>query len=171
MFNNLHMMLDLETLSLQPNARILSIAVVSVNRPEDYFYRKIKFEENTVFDVDTETLNWWNTQDPLVKQEAFSGQEYLRAVLEDFCKWFPSDAHIWAKGADFDFPILGYALNYYGFKPPWFYRNKWCFRTLHNMFPDIKSPANQMKHSALADAMTQAAHLAEIMKTTPQFGW
>lgn len=172
MFNKLHVMVDIESLSTNSNARILSLAAVSVNNLSQNMYEKILVEENPHFDVDANTLIWWNKQDPAVKEEAFSGKTQLRDALDNFCRWFPADAVIWAKGIEFDVAVIKYALHYYGLNPPWHYRNVGDYRLLARMYPEFPIPGEwKGKHGALSDAMMQAAHLQEIMKNTPSFGW
>jgi DNA polymerase III epsilon subunit-like protein len=172
----LHVMVDLETLSTKPTARILSIGACYVNYEDPakgpVFYHRIKIEENPVFDTDFGTLAWWNKQNPETKAEAFSGVEDLVHVLAKFQAWFPSDACIWSNGANFDIPVLSHAFGFYGLKEPWSYKNTRCYRTLKEMFAKtVVSDTNPNKHNALTDAIVQAMHLQKIMQSSPQYNW
>jgi len=62
---------------------------------------------------------------------------------------------IWSHGASFDIPILDYALRAASIKTPWAYNSVRDTRTLFSISPPEKIE-NELKHSALADAVAQA---------------
>jgi DNA polymerase III alpha subunit (gram-positive type) len=165
-----HVMLDLETLSLKPNAVILSIGATAVGREQDGFYRKLGTFYFPVggFDIDRNTLAWWNEQSPEAKAEAFSGKADIKEVLHEFRDWFPADAIIWANGAAFDIPVLTYAYGYFGMQVPWNYKNVACYRTLANLFDcsNYQEPEGRetVAHISIADAKWQAHKLEWILR-------
>jgi len=164
-------MLDVETLSTRSNAKILSIGALAFTIPvggEDLtFYKRIdpnSYKPND-FHSSQETLDWWNTQPEEVRQEAFGGHLYILDVLFDFYDWFPKDAIVISNGADFDIPIVQTAYEIYYTKAPWNYRNKLCYRTLKNLFPEVEVPTVQgvTKHNAIDDCIIQTSHFRAII--------
>ena len=110
-----HAMVDLETISTNMNATILSLGGVKFNpynnnEPNKPIYIKPDVDEQAIYDrdVDDETIKWWGKQSKIVQEEAFSEDD--RLSLNDFCfelnKWLVGVDVIWAQGSGFDMTIL-----------------------------------------------------------------
>lgn len=73
---------------------------------------------------------------------------------------------VWAKGADFDFPILTNATRAYGILEPWHYRNKNCLRTWQNeavrLGMVLGKPDND--HDAYSDCIGQIRILEHVRR-------
>lgn len=169
---NIDVMVDLETLSTQHNAGILSIGATTFNHEgmKRTFYEKVAVGclERDGFHVSRSTLDWWNKQDPDTRAEAFSGKKELIDVLVELGGYLlalETPINLWGNGSDFDNVILTNAYDRFGISLPWSYKNNRCYRTLKSLYPQILPPAmirGGMKHNALDDAKYQAAHAEGI---------
>ena len=171
MHNSIDVMLDLETTGIAAGCGILSIGACTFSL-ENTFYQKIQYQSNCLLGLkdDYSTLAWWNKQDPAAREEAFSGTESILTALGKFSDFLrsldaPNDKiFIWGNGADFDLPILSAAYNHASMKLPWAPFNGRCYRTLKNLYKDVKIKRSGMKHNALDDAKNQAVHAHEILQ-------
>lgn len=172
--NELHLMLDLETASTQPNAAILSIAIVpfspdaSQPAPEvNTFYEVTNFASCLLEgdDIDKDTQRWWMRQDAAAKMEIIAHQGApVRNVISDIYNHLCYLAEqyelvVWSQGIDFDFPILEHAIKKY-VEPremPYAYWNKRDVRTILKCsnvdYRNIERTGTA--HNALDDCLTQ----------------
>ena len=137
----INIVVDVETLSLESDAAIISIAAVPFNpvvdelnsfdvfqvRPEgaseplSEFYEVVNATSCALqgMHIDMETVNWWSRQKPEAKAELLSRQplnigEAMNAFhnyLEGMKKAYDADIVMWSQGSDFDFPIIANAYN------------------------------------------------------------
>lgn len=166
-------MIDLETLGTKAGCALLSIGACSFDGKET-FYRTIEPDSNNRFGLsrDADALAWWNKQFQSVREEAFSGTTSVNIALLEFGDWFRKlertngSAYIWGNGADFDLPILQAAYVACDIAVPWKPFNGRCYRTLKNLYKDIKMAKMGVldKHNALSDAVAQAAHASAILR-------
>lgn len=176
-----HIMIDLETLSTLPNARIVAIGAVKFNTDigvYDRFYKSIitptllddqNFIDENGFHVSKDTLAWWKQQSP----EASAVLHDANATTIDdaltlFTNWVMENArarednHLWGNGASFDNVILSSAYRLRDMEQPWRFWNDRCYRTVKSMFPYIDCARIGVHHNALNDAETQAEHLIKM---------
>jgi exodeoxyribonuclease VIII len=172
-----HIMLDLETHGQAPGCAIVSIGACTIGDGQDRrtFEAVIDWRscEAVGLTTDASTIEWWSKQPAAVRRamdEAMSGTARpLQQVLVSFraflAQW-PS-VNLWSNGADFDIPILAVAYQKaLGVQPPWQFFNNRCYRTIKNLAPELKiSRGHGQAHSALHDAMNQAEHLEQLLKT------
>jgi hypothetical protein len=166
-------MLDLETTGVYAGCGILSIGAVTFDGNTS-FYDKISLDSCHSFGlVDLpDTLTWWDKQDAEAREEAFSGMTNLVEALGGFSDFLQvvrnmtgKEVFLWGNGADFDLPILAAAYRVVGMRQPWETHNGRCYRTLKNLFYEVKAdPFDGMKHNALADAKHQARHALKILR-------
>lgn len=167
-------MVDLETLSTENNAAIVSIGAVAIVNgalgPE--FYRSIRPESSQEFGlhVSMQTLKWWLEQSEdarfvLTDPDAIS----LDAALMEFTAYLNQfeKVRIWGNGATFDNVILREAYKATGQTPPWKFYNDLCYRTMKSMIQIPQSTRVGVHHNALDDAIHQAKHLIAIMQALP----
>lgn len=191
--DDVHIMLDLETLDTEPTAAIVSIGAVAFSplEPpgqwahlspslvfpsgvESRFYRSIIVSDAMKYGtVGGDTLTWWAGQEDSARISAFHGSYFLADALAAFAWWvgrvgkFP---YIWCNPAHFDFTILENAYRKTGIKVHkcWDFRAGRCYRTFRHlfepMFPDLKFEEPKVKHHALEDAMAQAKHMQKIVQ-------
>ncbi len=166
--NKNNIMVDIETLSTDSNALILSIGAVKFNETiTDHFYTTISIESSLKVNrlIDASTIEWWMLQDDKARA-LFSDPNKLDLyyALLNLKTWLGSYPIIWGYGASFDNVILENAYKVLNIETPWFYKNSLCYRTLSTIYPNIKFIFEGVKHNALDDAKTQAVHLIKILK-------
>lgn len=172
-----HIMVDLETLSTLPNARIIAIGAVKFNpvNVTDKFYQAIALPEGVELDLDTtdfegfhsssSTLQWWSQQGNEARA-VFSDPAAVQisTALLDFSRWAQidsakSDIRIWGNGASFDNVILSTAYRLCELEQPWEFWNDRCYRTAKNLNRDVGINRRGVYHNALDDADSQAQHI------------
>jgi len=168
--------IDIETLSLKPNATILSIGAVLFDplTGETGAELHIACASAQGRDVDTSVLDWWAApKQKAAKAElaAFLKREPYRLdlALEKLARFIErhQPKHIWGNSPSFDLAILADAYRQYGMPVPWpFWIERDC-RTLLNACRqisgiDLKKQVETAgtAHSALADAVYQARYVS-----------
>jgi hypothetical protein len=157
----MNVVIDIETLSLRPNAIILSIGAVADSG--ETFYTELNWGAQLMAarHVDARTAIWWGKQ---TEQAPLLGEVFLWDCLEDLNQWLADydkdKLYIWARGPQFDIVISGRCLP--GMRPgiPWKYKNVRDVRTaLHlSTVTDLFDPTR--KHHALDDAIADMKNLA-----------
>ena len=176
-----HIMLDLETLDTATSAAVLSIGAVAfdphTNALGDRFYVEMTEDVGTQQargrTISGDTVRWWMQQDVLAKR-VFAvpppdGVERVNTfeALSRFGLFVAAngdrDVELWGNGADFDNIILAAAYAAHGQPQPWGAWNGRCYRSLKGLRPGIKLRRTGTHHDALDDAISQAAHAAELL--------
>ena len=173
----LNVMVDIETVGTKPGCGILSIGACTFGVPEgtlkECFY--IQISEFSLHDRDfifePATIDWWRKQPHEAFAEAFSGTVNIEQAMLAFRNFIETwmkthNVLLWGNGSDFDVVILRAAFDKLGLEFTLPYYNHRCFRTLKNLFPNIKSEVAPvgLKHTAIADAINQANHAEAILK-------
>lgn len=174
-----HVMVDLETLSTAPNARIIAIGAVKFEPGEgvyDNYYQAIKtprledldqidWIDDDGFHVSKASLQWWKEQTDRAQMVFIDPNAIpIADALDSFTKWVTSEEpadkiRLWGNGASFDNVILASAYRLCNKEQPWRFWNDRCYRTVKNMYPMIPTQRLGTHHNALDDAATQATHL------------
>lgn len=178
-----HIMIDLETLSTLPNARIVSIGAVKFGDQGVYdrFYLSFKmpalmlegqsFVDDEGFHVSKETLAWWKQQSPEANAVMHDPLAvWIDSGLKAFADWAVAgtraeDIRMWGNGASFDNVILSSAYRIRNLDQPWRFWNDRCYRTIHRMHKDVAVERIGVHHNAVDDAETQALHLLKLPVT------
>jgi exodeoxyribonuclease VIII len=166
-------MVDLETLSTESNACILSIGAARFfprgTGIMDHFEVFVDPKSCTAAGlvIDADTVMWWmhGDQDGARKELMACPRLPLRTALLMFMEWLKGDRPVWGNGAIFDNVILRNAYKAAGLGVPWSYWNDRCYRTMKSQYPDVKMVRKGTHHSAAADAVSQAVHLQAIFKS------
>lgn len=169
-------MLDLETLSVRPNAVIVVIGAIKFNRYDELpekidekclrnlntFYERVHIEscQELGMCIDDATLSWWEAQDKDAKHEALQNPKRLplKTALAKFSKWFGTESYtkIWGNGSSFDCTILGEAYKRCNMTPPWKF---WMERDLRTILDigriRVSDLPQYKKHHALYDCYRQ----------------
>ena len=176
---NMHISLDIETLSTNCNAVILSVAAVKFDIDTDqiisHYYSIIDMNStiNNNFHIDPDTIKWWMTQNENAKKIFFTNEfKPLQTVLIELSR-FCLDTDIlpegvWGNGAVFDNGILKNAFESLNMKLPWSYKKDCDLRTLKllseklqiNWYDNVEFIGEQ--HNALDDAIYQAHVISYI---------
>ncbi len=169
-----NIMLDLETMGTSPNAAIVAIGAVKFDPDTgelgDKFYMRVSLRSSTRYGgvIDADTVYWWLGQSEEARNELTkAGGEPLDFATKEFLTFAGLDKNLclWGNGSDFDNAILASAYLSVGWnKPFWNPFNNRCYRTVKNLFPDIKLERTGTHHNSLDDAISQAEHLCRIFK-------
>jgi len=166
-----HLMVDMETLSVTPQAVILSIGAVIFNPYHeghtDEFYLKVTLDDQDQLgrEIDPKTIDWWSKQDPAIMEEAFdeTGRILLSESIERFHKFAWGCDAFWSHGATFDLVILENIYKSFNKGLPWNYWQLRDTRTLFDLGFDPEMPQNS-KHDALQDAIRQAIGVQNVYR-------
>ena len=167
--SRIHISLDLETLSTESTAAIVQIGAKQLYSDNTFCqYISPQSAERAGGTVSTETLEWWNKQDPTVRAVVMGGTRTHYEVLDSFDIWVHQlcdgdydRVYLWSNGADFDLPILRNAYELYS-SYPFNFRNHRCYRTLIAEF-NMPRTKSQVAHNALSDAVAQAVDLEKVL--------
>lgn len=171
-------MLDLETMSVRPDAAIVAIGAVAFDRTDPSrtwptFYERVDLSSSMAAGgaVDGATVRWWLQQSESARAEVSARDAaHIAAVLSLFSAWIDSlgdraKVLMWGNGADFDNVVLRSAYERLMLEAPWSWWNNRCFRTLRKERPEVAEPpqaAGHVEHHALDDARQQVEHLLAI---------
>lgn len=169
-------MLDLETMSVRPDAAVVAIGAVAFDRAaarilsEFYVRVDLASAQRCGGHLDADTVIWWLQQSEAARAELWhADRRDLMVALLEFQRWIKSVAEaetvkVWGDGSDFDNVILASAYRSAYLEQPWRWWNNRCFRTLRKQHPGIEAPAldDLVEHHALSDAKHQALHLFAI---------
>jgi hypothetical protein len=164
-----HMMVDLETMAVSPNAVVLTLGAVHFNPYgngySDKLYLRFDLDDQDKLgrEIDPNTLEWWAKQDPKVMEEAFSPDDRIPLVdaMEQFHKFAWGCTAFWAHGSLFDIAILENIYRQLVRTPPWQYWQIRDTRTLFDLGWDPDMP-QASKHDALQDAIRQSVGVQNI---------
>jgi hypothetical protein len=164
-----HMMLDMETMAVSPNAVVLSLGAVHFNPWGNGYGEKIYFridlddQDKLNREIDPNTIEWWSKQDPLIMEEAFSPDNRVPLVdaMDQFHKFAWGCDAFWSHGATFDLVIIENLYRQLGKGLPWQYWQLRDTRTLFDLGFDPDMPKGG-KHDALQDAIRQAVGVQNI---------
>ncbi|WP_026601448.1 3'-5' exonuclease [Methylomonas sp. 11b] len=168
------LMIDLETLSTQPNAAIVSIGAcmfdLATGEIGAEYYQAIQLKDNAKNGhISPETVAWWMKQ-PYDAKTVFwdKNAKTINEALMDFTVFRQKHQAktIWGNGASFDCVILRSAHQAHGFVT-WQYWQERDTRTLVDVAERLcnenvtKTTAfDGEKHNALADAKHQARYIS-----------
>jgi hypothetical protein len=177
-FTNL--MLDLETLSTQPNSVIVTIAAVkfSFDHPEEETFQvnlNPKEGKELGLHIDPDTVEWWRNGD----REAMlawmrSPTSYTDGVtkfhdwlFQDTNSFNPEKAKVWAQGIDFDMPIMRSSFSVIDKKMPWPFWNQCDSRTIFTVAKFNTKQAERVGqyHNAVDDCRTQISWLKHVLQS------
>lgn len=182
----INIVLDLETLSTQEDAAILQIGccIPLFDRKNVPLGLSCEFEVTISYDaalrsefhMSSETLQWWENQNPSTRKIVFSGQNSYADAFDQFKFWIDSlksggaDVAIWGHGSDFDNRLLSYSLDSLGYHNVWSFRNNRDLRTIRALFPIPETATktltvgeDEIKHTAIGDARYEAKLLNYIV--------
>jgi DNA polymerase III alpha subunit (gram-positive type) len=166
-------MVDLETLGLEPGASIISIGAVwfTEHGLGDEFYRSVDLAscQDYGLEIDADTLDWWLHLDAGL-QDQLKGGDDLPDVLFEFREFYTGADEIWAFSPSFDCEILGHAYEQTEMAKPWTYRDERDARTIAALptAPDVDRDGDE--HHALDDARHQARMVSQVMADISQEG-
>jgi len=162
-------MVDIETLGLDPGAAILSIGAV---RFDGYgtgaeFEASISLEscQEHGLEIDAGTLEWWLSQDDEVAG-VLSGGDDIDDALAEFAGFLVDVDEVWANSPSFDCAMLSAAFDAVDMETPWEFYQERDVRTVKNLpgAPDVGMEDGESEHDALDDARQQARLVGEMLR-------
>ena len=168
-----HAMIDLETLSTNPDATILTVGGVKFNpysftEPSQGMYFRVDVDSQTAMgrDVQQETIDWWATQPKEISEEALGDKNRisLDEMVKTINKWSVGVDVFWCQGPLFDYAILQDIYKQLGNPVPW---NFWQIRDSRTLFSLVPRDPNEIRkeaHNALADCYFQAKKVQKVFK-------
>lgn len=173
----LPIMVDLETLSTKSNAAVIEIALVPFSLREDlgHFTALINMNDSAAyeeFSIDQDTVDFHEKTSDILTASSASPVGVVGAGVDAF--YYLSnlaqtyEIHLWARGKDFDIPILTNFLRTVNTpEMPWDFWNTHCLRDLAKLYSEVKAPATNT-HRALADAINQVNHIRKLAAFCPR---
>lgn len=169
-------MLDLETLSTFPNAAVIAIGVVIREDGQTHKQARSWFIDRdfVIGHEDPATIEWWNAQDPRVKNQVFGGNQLPKEALQELNGFLRSNGinpenggdgyRCYASPAMFDFPILRHQYQMLGISPAWHWRSERCLSTIKKEIRDhfnIEIPdfTPDLAHHPVHDCLSQFQEL------------
>jgi len=166
-----HLMVDMETLAVTPNAVVLSLGAVHFDPHQtgytDSIYFKIDLDDQDKLnrEIDPNTIDWWAKQDPKIMEEAFSPENRIPLIdaMNQFHKFAWGCQTFWSHGATFDLVIIESIYKQLNKTLPWNYWQLRDTRTLFDLGWDPEMPKGN-KHDALQDAIRQSVGVQNIYR-------
>lgn len=164
------LMLDIETLSSQPNAAVIAIGLVAFNQEEILNECEILIDPQfTPGHRNPDTLDWWHDQDSRVFRKMMSGGEYPWDACDqfvDFCNQYKK-APMWANPPTFGISIMRHLFKVYDKEFPIHFTRERDFRTIKKMAERVgvdysEAYEERDAHDAVDDAKVQARALQLI---------
>jgi hypothetical protein len=170
----LDVMLDLETMSTDPNAAIIAIGAVefdiATQEIGERFYAVIDLASSVKSGglIDASTVLWWMKRSDEARAEFANGGESIEVTLRNFSAWIGArgrreDVRVWGNGAAFDNVVLATAYRRSEIQQPWLVWNDRCYRTVKGLNRAVKMQRMGTHHNAVDDAESQARHLLALM--------
>ncbi len=170
----IHAMIDLETLSTNPNATILTVGGVKFDpytktEPSQGMYFRVDVDSQTKQgrDVMQETLDWWATQPADIRDEALGDEDRISLddAIKTINKWCVGVDVFWCQGPLFDYAILQNLYHQMKTPVPW---NYWQIRDSRTLFSLVPKDPNEKRtglHNALEDCYFQAKKVQKVYET------
>lgn len=166
-----NVMVDLETLDVQPSAVVLSVGMVPFDFYKGplgkgvYFVLSRYRQEENGRTVSPDTAAWWSKQTAPatdVLLESTNAYRDVASELRQIADYMGPNPAVWGNGADFDNTILASLYRTFKVQLPWSHRNSRCYRTVkalaEQVNPHMVVPKRLgVAHNALDDAFYQAA--------------
>ena len=164
-----HLMLDLETLSVAPDAVILTLGAVQFDPfgkgVIDELYIRIDLDEQETLkrSIDPSTIDWWAKQNPEIMEEAFSPDNRIKLTdaVDQFHRFTQGCNRFWSHGAVFDLMIMENLYRQLNKPFPWKFWDLRDTRTLFDLGFNPDMPKGSL-HNALEDAKRQAIGVQNV---------
>ncbi|WPR97302.1 3'-5' exonuclease [Klebsiella aerogenes] len=180
--DNIHVMVDLETMGNKQDAPIVAIGAVvfdpATGSIGESFYKVVSLESSVNWGakMDPSTVIWWLKQSSearsaIVNDDAIPLHDALLQFGEFIFENIPGGrkkAQVWGNGASFDNCILRSSFDFIAEEYPWEYWNDRDVRTIVELGkaigidPKKTIPFEGERHNALADAIHQARYVSAI---------
>lgn len=173
----LDVMLDLESMGLDPDSAVVAIGACEFDLEAleigERFYCTVDLGDAVShgLKMDPGTVKWWLKQGDKARNEITRAQLTLVAGLGLFSDFLAqcgptNDVRVWGNDPAFDNAMTQHAYRAAGLDVPWKFWNNRCVRTFRAFWPSILADERDgVHHNALDDAIDQAKHLIKIRRT------
>jgi hypothetical protein len=176
-------MLDAEMISTERDGALVNIAAVMFDIATETVGAEFSQRSHLATSVrdggtmSASTVMWFMRQSDAVRDQVWNGGEDIRDVLRDLAIWLGQQAgrneqgtpraRMWGNSARFDIGILESAYKRAQIPVPWYWSNERCFRTVHNLNPQVVydiAEKGSGAHDPLVDCKFQIEHLFKIKR-------
>jgi hypothetical protein len=167
-----HAMIDIETLSTDPDGQILTIGGVkfdpfSTEPTHSHFYYRFDIDEQEAAGrtQSESTLEWWGRQSDAAQEESFNPVDRTdcQTILQALKKWYVGCDAVWSHG-QMDIEMLQHMCGQYDMPYPWAFYQIENSRTLINrMARDPRKDITFVAHHALEDCKVQVTALRQTL--------
>ena len=174
-----HVMVDIETMGVNPNAPVMSIGWVRFDKDgvdrasakEVHLSLDIEIKSGAV--VDASTIKFWMKQPDDARRrlfrpddvESYDSPSDSLYVFRNALPYGDDLLGIWGNGANFDNVLLRQCYERHHIPVNWPFYKERCFRTLKTLLPNVAAPPfTGIKHGAMDDAVHQAEHAVLILQ-------
>lgn len=165
------LMIDIETLSLRPDAFVTQVGYVVADLDTGKQFlppTNLWLTDDQTGDKDMDTIRWWMTQEKAVAKTVFDAKtrttpDGVFSVFKGLVDHLPG-LTVWGSPAMFDLPIL---TSMWGGRKPWKYNMERDMMTLYKELDPhglLKPPPNNMAHDAASDAAWQMDYLLALRR-------
>lgn len=165
-------MIDIETLGVEPGSVILNIGAVEFDPKTGQFGKELYVRINIAdsqkhgMTISGDTISWWmNKTSTEARLQSFGpGQTSgLTNALWQLYQ-FANGKKVWSHGPAMDVVLIEYACRAVEVKIPWSYGAVRCTRTIYDLAGVSADHSKGTHHNALDDAKAQAAAVIEGYK-------
>jgi len=163
-------MLDIETLGIEPGAAILSIGACTFDRDGvgKTFHRSVDLEscQDRGLTIDADTLQWWLDQDEVAAVDLLTTGVPLATALSELRDFLETHAYdeLWANSPKFDMAHLEGAYEALDWTVPWAFYELRDVRTVTALPGAVELEQDGTEHDALDDAIHQAREVAATLR-------
>jgi hypothetical protein len=160
-------MLDIETLGVDPGAAIISIGAcrfeLGFGWTQEELYVTVDRESCTDhgLHIEEDTLSWWRDQD--TDLAPLDGGEPLPDALAELRAFVEDADELWANSPKFDMAMLEAAYDAVDTEVPWAFHELRDVRTVRALPGAVELDMTGREHHALDDARHQADEVAETL--------
>lgn len=168
-FGREHIAYDVETLSMRPNAAIVSIGAVRFTFEggiKDTFLINIDPASCFKFGlhIDKDTIAWWKSQPKEISALWKVNPNPIDVALRKLNEFVGTDnkQFVWCQGGSFDHPIISSAMRACDIESNWKYWQEMDSRTVFTLLGvrnDLIRKGESNNHSALDDVISQTKTL------------
>ena len=162
-------MLDIETLGIEPGAAICSIGACTFDTEGvgETFEVSVDLESCQArgLKIDADTLQWWLTQDEAAR-DVLTGGAALPTALSELRHFLDTNDYdeLWANSPKFDMAHLEAAYDALDWPTPWEYWRLRDVRTVQALPGAVEVEHEGTEHDALDDAVHQARAVAATLR-------
>ena len=169
-------MIDCESMGLNPDAPVLSVGAVAFDRHKmikgALFYANVDLRTSVALGsvIDADTVMWWMKQSDDARSVLTRSLMPAASALQKLSEFLTAECvetaglKVWTCG-DRDCIWLSEHYRKANIELPWKYWKQRDYRTVRGLHPSIEPDSPGVKHNALDDAMAQVDHLFKIRRT------